>query len=36
MSDFEYNLRYGCDFMTWCGGFDGGCEAEVFTIYYTP
>ncbi|KAK1719006.1 hypothetical protein BDP67DRAFT_504004 [Colletotrichum lupini] len=28
MSDFEYNLRYGCDFMTWCGGFDGGCEAE--------
>ncbi|KAK1527870.1 hypothetical protein CPAR01_12428 [Colletotrichum paranaense] len=29
MSDFEYNLRYGCGFMTWCGGFDGGCEAEV-------
>ncbi|KAK1658653.1 hypothetical protein BDP55DRAFT_681806 [Colletotrichum godetiae] len=35
MSDFEYNLRYGCDFMTWCGGFDGGCSAEVFTIYNT-
>ncbi|OHE98298.1 hypothetical protein CORC01_06495 [Colletotrichum orchidophilum] len=28
MSDFEYNLRFGCDFMSWCGGFDGGCAAE--------